>query len=294
MGNFYKQNKIILICFGLYILNITIFSLVYYDIYNDDFNSKKPSRNFLINNDLMQGKIYEDSTFITYEIKKNKAAIKNSLKIIQILKKYEDTITNKKDLINFSFQPKVGSTLFDNSLYAVSDRVKMNENYFSLNISYGVGRSGYSNKMEIDLKIYDEKEKIDIPIFENNNNVFSLEEYISRYYNFYENSKKNIPLFIYVIKFHMKELSKIEKTNKLELEYLENVYKMISNKKFKSKWNFIDFYYFSTTSLILNTYGDILPNSTKIRKLLTFESFINLFILLLFINLKFNEQKESK
>ncbi len=58
----------------------------------------------------------------------------------------------------------------------------------------------------------------------------------------------------------------------------------------KEQWNRIDFFYFSITAVFGGGFGDILPNSTIVRKLVIYEYIICGFILLFLANAYFSEK----
>jgi hypothetical protein len=66
---------------------------------------------------------------------------------------------------------------------------------------------------------------------------------------------------------------------------LESNVKKLSELKNSSylRWNFVDFFYFSTITQATVGYGDMLPNSSFIRFLVTLQTLIGVFITIIMV-----------
>jgi len=79
--------------------------------------------------------------------------------------------------------------------------------------------------------------------------------------------------------------SRIE-ANSLELKQIKNADYL--------RWNFIDFFYFSTITQATVGYGDMLPNSTFIRFLVALQTLIGIFVTIIMVTYSYDLYKSRK
>jgi voltage-gated potassium channel Kch len=77
--------------------------------------------------------------------------------------------------------------------------------------------------------------------------------------------------------------------------FWNDILNLSNNIDSKYRVNFLDYLYFSSVTITTLGYGDILPNSTKVRFLVMVESFLGVIIVGAFISSLFmkDEAKES-
>jgi hypothetical protein len=77
---------------------------------------------------------------------------------------------------------------------------------------------------------------------------------------------------------------------------LEDNAKTLAELKSSSflRWNFIDFFYFSTITQATVGYGDMLPNSTFIRFLVALQTLIGVFITIIMVTYSYDLYRERR
>lgn len=302
--HFKSQNFLLSFIFSIYLILILIFALIYFEIYKSDKNAFIISNNEIIEEktkttlqNLNESLIQSELNLKNYQKKQeeNQFALSFFNKTLPELKKYDGKNPKEigQNLISYLGSDKYSIRLFQSLSYVFMFVLSRQKEHTKLVNGFYIFYEKDIPKI-IDIKDITEYNDFDFFILNKkslkaglfNEDPFSRTDYLGiMTSNMFDNKViSDDSVCVRHLSNIMSELVSVKDS----IKYFQDENKKILNTIDSVKYNltFIDFIYFSVISQTSTGYGDILPNKTSIRIIVSSQILLGLYLLAIAINYK--------